>query len=95
MAERFKPEVPLSLLQLNLGEFNEGWAKNAHLRMFRFYDKQLKGLEHIQRNPVEKIHETLNLLEHLLKVRQLMRQAYPKRQKVARSKRRRRSAALA
>jgi len=61
------------------------------LRLIDKLDRELAALERLSAGPppMQAVRESLELVEHMLKVQCLMRKAYPKRSRLARRARRR------
>lgn len=73
------------------GDIDPEWIDGLHQRLFHRLEQDIAALEHIgdaRPDPLAEIREKVSLLEQMLKVRRLMGEAWPKRQK-PRSKRRR------
>ena len=64
-------------------------------RLIDKLDREFAALERLSAPPpMQAVHESLELVEHMLKVQCLMRKAYPKRSRLARRARRRSTGTL-
>ena len=75
---------------LNLGEVNDEWFADVHRRMFLYIERQLAALERAENalpDPLKEMRDNLDLLEQVLKVRKLTREAQPRRQSLRKKRR--------
>ncbi len=72
------------------GDIDPEWIDSLHYRLFACLEKDIIAFERVgtvKPDPLYEIRDKIKLLEQMLKVRRLMREAWPKRQ-TARGKRR-------
>lgn len=75
----------------NHGDIDNDWIDSLHQRLFACLEQDIAAFERIANvrpDPVHEVREKINLLEQMLKVRRLMRETWPKRQKPRSTRRR-------
>lgn len=73
------------------GDIDQEWIDSLYHRLFFRLEEDIAALERVANagpDPVQELRNKINLLEQVLKLRRLMREAWPKRQKPRSTRRR-------